>query len=517
MILSTKPSRSRAATTDRKPTAAWRRERAEAPLRSRFGAWLALAALLCMPALSQPHFLVPDSAAHVAWVRSLFFDGDIDFANDYARLGMIEREGDIAFGAPTERGHAGNPFGMGSAFVWAAPVALARLVAQIAAASGARVATDGFGTLLLFAVHCGTWTAAIVAWWATRRAIAQLLPQVPRSAQRLAVVAAALGTTLPYYVLQLPSYAHAPAAAVAAVALALAARQRPRPWSPRGALVLGAVAGLGALVRPQDAVLGFVPLAVAGWSQRQPGAWGHLAAYAAGFAAVAGLQTLAWAHLYGPALVPPQGAGFLGLRGEGLWGVLFASRHGWIAWSPVVAVGAAGWIGLARQPATRTLGGVALVACGLEWLANAAALDWWGGWSFGARRFTTLVPLVALGLAAFLAGGGRWARALAVTAAGLGFVQWVRVATRALSADADPGWAGLWGAEFLGFLPQLPRAAAELAATPWTDLQVLRRPGAPGPDLHADATGVLVAYFSIWWLALAGLTLLATGRRSRAV
>ena len=470
---------------------------------SRWRRWVPLVALLLMPALSQPHYLVPDSAAHVAWVRSLLFDRDIEFANDYARLGMIEREGDIAFGAQTRRGHAGNPFGLGSAVLWAVPVAIAGLVARIAAASGAAVATDGFGTLLLFAVHCGTWTAAIVACWATAAALARLLPQASVRTRRIAIATAFLGTSLPYYVLQLASYAHVPAACAAAVALWQAAGMRLRPWTAPRALALGAVAGLGALVRPQDAVLAFVPLVVAGWSWRRPAAWTHLAVFAAGFAAVAGLQTLAWTHLYGPTLVPPQGAGFLGLRGEGLAGVLFSSRHGWVAWSPVAVLAVAGWVRLARAPETRFLGVVALVGGALTWIANGAALDWWAGWSFGARRFTTLVPLMALGLVAWLARGGRAAAVTAWVAAALGAVQWLRVATRALSADADPGYAALWGGEFVRFLPQLPSAIGRMLVTPWTDLQVLRRPGAPGPELHSDATGVLVAFFAVWCVLVA--------------
>ena len=110
--------------------------------------WWPIVLLAVLPALAQPHYLVPDSAAHVAWVRSLVYDRDIQFANDYARLGMIDREGDIAFGAPTARGRPGNPFGIGSALVWAAPVGTAAVAAAIAHAAGAAVATDGFGTLL---------------------------------------------------------------------------------------------------------------------------------------------------------------------------------------------------------------------------------------------------------------------------------------------------------------------------------------------------------------------------------
>lgn len=455
-----------------------------------------------MPALAQPHYLVPDSAAHVAWVRSLVWDRDIDFANDYARLGMIEREGAIAFGAPAAGGRAGNPFGLGSAVVWAAPVALAGVLARIAAAAGSAVATDGFGTATLFAVHCGTWAAAIAAALATAAAVARWLPQVGGRARALGVAAAFLGTSLPYYVLQLPSYSHVPSVLPAALALLLAARARSAPPGRWGWVGLGALAGLAALIRPQDAALAWLPLVLAGWRPRASQAARTAASYAAGFVAVACFQTLAWAHLYGPTGVPPQGAGFLGLRAEGLWGVLVSTRHGWLVWSPVVVLALAGWIRIARSPATRVVGIAALAGAGLEWLANAAALDWWAGWSFGARRFTTLVPLLALGLAA-AAGCGRAWRVAVAGATVLGLVQWVRVATRALPGDADPGWNALWGRGFLEFLPQLPGAVLELVATPWTDLQVLRHASAPGPSLTTDPAGFVALVFVVWCALLA--------------
>jgi hypothetical protein len=397
--------------------------------------------------------------------------------------------------------------------VWAAPVGVAALVAAIAAAAGAAVATDGFGTLLLFAVHCGTWTALVAALWLAGAALARLAPDIPLRARRWGTAAAFLGTSLPYYVLQLPSYAHAPSVFAAALALYAAARLRSTGMSPRAAGLLGAVAGLGALVRPQDAVLGWVPLVVAGWRPGSPGAWRRAGAYAVGFAVVAGLQALAWTHLYGASLAPPQGAGFLGVRPEALGGVLFSARHGWLAWTPVVGFAVAGWVGLALRPATRTLGTAALAATALVWLASAAALDWWAGWAFGARRFTTVVPLVALGLAAFAA-RGRAARIAVAAAAGLGLVQYTRVATRALSGDADPGFEALWGGGFFAFLPRLPAAVVRLVATRFTDLQVLRRPDAPGPTLAADAPAVLVAFFVVW-CALVVVALVVHRRSAR--
>src|SRR5262249_1848342 len=68
------------------------------------GAGAVVVVLVALVALRPPHYLVPDSAGHVAWARSLLWDRAVDFSNDYARLGMIDREGTIQFGATTGRG-----------------------------------------------------------------------------------------------------------------------------------------------------------------------------------------------------------------------------------------------------------------------------------------------------------------------------------------------------------------------------------------------------------------------------
>ncbi|UCE02871.1 MAG: hypothetical protein JSW67_01320, partial [Candidatus Latescibacterota bacterium] len=159
--------------------------------------------------LSQPHYLVPDSAGHVAWVRSLVWDADFDFANDYERLGMIERETSIEFGATTAAGRRGNPFGIGTGLVWLPFVLAQALLSRVASALGADVTTDGFGTATLLAARLGTWTCVIVAGLLLAASLHLLLPHADRKARRTAVVAALLGTPLVYYVVQMPTYSHA--------------------------------------------------------------------------------------------------------------------------------------------------------------------------------------------------------------------------------------------------------------------------------------------------------------------
>jgi hypothetical protein len=204
----------------------------------------------------------------------------------------------------------------------------------------------------------------------------------------VAIAAAALGTPFAPYFLQLPSYSHVCSALAVALLLWLGARWR-HGWSARRAAVLGAAVGFAGLVRVQDLAFGVLPLGLAVWggavSRRQGG--GPVAVYGATAVAAFVPQLLAWKAIYGSAWTLPQGAGFLRLSAAGLGGVLFSSRHGLLAWSPVVAAALVGIGLLLREPRTRGLGWVLLVAFGMQWILAALPADWWAGWSFGARRF----------------------------------------------------------------------------------------------------------------------------------
>jgi len=106
--------------------------------------------------------------------------------------------------------------------------------------------------------------------------------------------------------------------------------------------------------------------------------------------------------------------------------ILWSSRHGLFATSPVVYLGAIGLGVLAWQ--TPAFGVPALmVFAAMTWL-NASLQDWWGSASFGMRRFDGVLPFVATGAAALLHAASiqvarRPQATVAVAAAG-GLVLW---------------------------------------------------------------------------------------------
>jgi hypothetical protein len=133
-------------------------------------------------------------------------------------------------------------------------------------------------------------------------------------------------------------------------------------------------------------VFAILPLALAGSTVRGRQGARLLAVFVVALGVATLPQWLAWKAVYGE-LTVPQGSGFLRFSPANPLRVLFHTRHGLCVWSPVVGLAIAGLVRLVRDAATRTLGIAALAVLGLECLLNALPVDWWAGWSFGARRF----------------------------------------------------------------------------------------------------------------------------------
>lgn len=111
-------------------------------------------------------------------------------------------------------------------------------------------------------------------------------------------------------------------------------------------------------------------------------------------------QMVAWQILYGSPLTAPQGGGFFQFLRPEMLNVWFSTKRGLFSWSPILIFAVIGFIPLYQK--NRLLGAAAIVIFLLETYVNSIVNDWWGGEAFGARRFISLMPFFALGLAAFV-------------------------------------------------------------------------------------------------------------------
>jgi hypothetical protein len=449
--------------------------------------------------IAQFHYVVPDSAAHIAYARSLLWDRDVDFSNEYRRLGMLDREEGIEFGAVVkETRKPGNPFGMGSAILWLPFLMVTALVAKLFAAGGAEVSTNGFGSATLLAVHLGTWTYALLSAGLMSATLRKSLQDLGSSSRRASLVGALLATPLLFYVIQLPSFSHVCSMFAVALLLFLSLRWR-EAWTLKRAVLLGVALGLAGLVRAQDLGFWVVPVVIAWWGGAlQPRRdWLLIVVYSAAATVVFLPQLFAWSSIYGAPWRVPQGAGFLQFSPGRLWNVMFSSHHGLIAWSPIVAVAIAGWVLMIRRHQYRGLGIALLAGFVIQWFVNSLPYDWWAGWSYGARRFIDCVPLFVIGLAA-VAQTGLAGRVGIYVLACANVVQWLRVGSGALSGQGDPGWGELWGKGFVTFLPKTPGSIWEVMKVDWTFVRVLQHADARRPAIRPDPESMLVVLVILW-------------------
>jgi hypothetical protein len=363
-----------------------------------------------------------DAVQYYAYLRSIVFDRDLDFQNEYEHF--YAREDD----APpsvwlTERTPAGRPPNMmsvGPAILWSPAYLMCAGVLWLLSATGLGQAPTGFSTgLQLSAGVAGVLYATAGAWLsflAARRLFSA------RAALWSTLVVWLAGPTV-YYTVISPAYSHATSFFAVSLFVLLWLRSLGRFDIGRG-LLLGLAGGLAALVRWQDAIVLLLPACELAWARLS----GRLSTFrlaglgsalAAGLLAGVSPQLLAWQVVYGSLLVIPQGGSFMRWTEPAILPVLFSTRRGLFLWTPALLVAAFGFVWLRRRDGL--VGWAAMLTVAVAVYVNAAVWDWWAGEAFGARRFIAYTPLFALGLAALadrLDAAGRRAM-LRLSAAGL--------------------------------------------------------------------------------------------------
>ena len=408
-------------------------------------ALLAVAAIaaLTLPGVTR-RIYASDEMQYVAFLRSLWFDRDVSFDNEYRQFYASGTTRDPAFAATfiepaTATGLRRNFGTIGSAILWAPFYAAADAGVRLARTAGWSVAADGYSAPYISAVCIGSAVygllALLLAWSAARRVLeAAGLPAGAHTA--LAAAAAGLGSPLLFYMYIAPGFAHAASAfAVAAFVLAwLVVRDR---WSLSGMVVLGALAGLMAMVREQDAFVVIGPAIDLAWAVVRNGRVRAVGP------ALAGTAAAVLVYL-------PQAAAYLAINGrlgpdplvsrKMTWtsphaaGVLFSPEHGLFFWTPLALLAVAGLVLLvarpggvrgpaagAQSPREASLRiGVGLLAIVLLQVYVAGSVESWTvAGAFGQRRFVAMTAPFVIGLSvlgAHLAGSRARAAAAAVAA-----------------------------------------------------------------------------------------------------
>ena len=320
-----------------------------------------------------------DAIDHLEFVRSVVFDHDLDIRNDDAVFGGGQEE-QID---PTQI----NMHGVGPAILWT-PMYV------IADALCGTIGQSCNGASRPYLAAC-TLTSMMASAWGLIAAYRLCLRFAPRGPAVVAILGVAWATFLSWYMTVEPTMSHNLSFAASALAFLLMLQA---PGRRGGFFFAGLIVGYAASIRFADVLIGAaaLPFILAPASPRKGREiFKDLASLA--FGTVVGFtpQMYAWLRIFGRPLVIPHGSNFLE-HGSAYLDVLFSPQSGLFTWSPLLYMAVPGLFAFRRLGSRFVIG--SWMAILLVYATNARA-HWWAGAGFGARRFCTVLPLLAVGLA----------------------------------------------------------------------------------------------------------------------
>ncbi|MGE5358208.1 MAG: hypothetical protein ACM3NQ_04265 [Bacteroidales bacterium] len=389
---------------------------------------LVLLFVVSLPAVT-PRIYAADEVEYFAFLRSLWFDRDLAFGNEYQHFYESGTTRPALFfdtflgpASLTQTGRHVTFATIGPAILWAPFYAVADAGVRVARLAGSDTRADGYSRPYVAAVAYGSAVYGFLALLLGLHACRLIVPGCGRDSIA-ATLAVWLGTPLLFYMYVAPPFSHATSAfAVAAFVTAwLHVRRR---WSPGGTAALGALAALMAMVREQDVLIAagaaadFALTAAARMRQRE---WREARALAtsAGVGAVAAIV----AYL-------PQAAAYMALNGHlgpsnlvtrkltwtapHAWQVLGSPEHGFLFWTPLAILAIAGLVLLAfgRDDLSAPTDGNGdrrrVVAClllmvALQVYVAGSIESWTVAGAFGQRRFVGLSVMLVVGVGGLLA------------------------------------------------------------------------------------------------------------------
>ena len=426
---------------------------------------LVSAFVLSLPAVT-PRIYASDEIQYFSYLRSLWFDRDVSFENEYRyffdrNIGRGEGFHATFLNQHTEAGRRPSFATIGSAILWSPFYAAADLVTRIGGGPA-----DGFSRAYVAGAAYGSafygFAAILLSIAAARRLAGPGL---------LAGVIVWLGTPLLFYMYVSPPYSHACSAFAVALFVTVWLKVRDR-WTVGGAIALGLSGALMAMVREQDVFLALGPAVdfvlsalrngraglsrdeakgpigsargpSAARSRRARASGGGAPralinadtvapALAGGFAFAVGLlpQLFAYKALnghFGPSTLVTRKMNW---QAPHALQVLASPEHGFFLWTPLAALAIAGLFVLAvgnRRADVRRIAWCAILMVALQIYVSGSVESWTVAGAFGQRRFVALTIMLTIGLAGLIAAvrRGAWQ---AVLGTALGLCVWWNLA-----------------------------------------------------------------------------------------
>lgn len=378
--------------------------------------WLLLLVfLISLPAVTT-RIYASDEIQYFAYLRSLWFDRDVSFENEYrhfynAGIARAQNFHETFLERMTETGRRINFATIGCGLLWAPFYAAADAGVQVANLQGARIPRDGYSRPYVAAVAYASAFYGLLALLLSAQAV-RLLSAHWRKLGPRAVPSAMLvwiGTPLLFYMYIAPPMSHATSAFAVALFVVTWLRVRDN-WSLGGLIALGAATALMAMVREQDAffAVGAAVDFLHAQATRRDGQTARRFAHA-----VAGVAAAVVAFT-------PQALAYIALNGyvgpsrlvarKMTWTaphaveVVASPAHGFFIWTPLAVLAIVGLFVLLRRLAAghRQIAVCLIVMTAIQIYVAGSVESWTVAGAFGQRRFVALTPILTVGLAALL-------------------------------------------------------------------------------------------------------------------
>ena len=346
-------------------------------------------------------WIVGDGVSYYAWLRSLIFDFNWNFYNEFTLFNITNS---AALRDPIELTRlVPNTFSVGPALLWSIPYSLFNAFNTMFFSSS----PTGYEFRYLALTSTLSITVGFIGFFLLHKLLA---PFAEKKERFLILLSIWLATPLLQYLYDEMNYSHIFSFSFVTLFLLYWISYR-KHLKEKGTILLGLLGGLMTLMRWQEAFFLLLPLIDWGYSffkvknkTIKKKYFQHILMFLiAAFVAFIP-QIIAWKVVFGRWILIPQGIGFLkyaALITENQFMLfLFSARHGLFSWHPILFIGFIGLILFMKKQ--KRLGGLLLFALLGQIIINASIEDWWAGHSFGARRMINCLPLFAIGMATFL-------------------------------------------------------------------------------------------------------------------
>ncbi|HEX5473713.1 MAG TPA: hypothetical protein VFX12_03540 [Vicinamibacterales bacterium] len=384
------------------------------PRSARGAALLVLAFLLALPAVTT-RIYASDEIQYFAFLRSVWFDHDLSFDNEYrafydAGVAHVEGFRQTYLEPVTPTGHRINFGTVGPALLWAPFYGAADVYVKVMHGQEARGA-EGYSSPYIAAVCYASAFYGLCALLLSIQITRRFGPADPASAAAIWI-----GTPLLFYMYVAPAMAHAVSAFAVALVLYTWLRVRDR-LSRRGLILLAASAALVPMVREQDAFVLLGPaidiVRVGLRALRLPARRREVATSVALGALTCLLvyspQIIAYEILYGHFGPSKLVSRKMTWTSPHFLQVLISPLHGFFLWTPLAVVALLGFAVLFMpfdrepphpMPDRRWVVFCLLLSTLAEVYVAGSVESWTVAGAFGQRRFVCLTAILVLTLSA---------------------------------------------------------------------------------------------------------------------